>query len=312
MSHEHDFGRRLDRASDRRILGAVALNMLLTVAQVVGGILSGSVALAADALHNLNDAMALVIVYVARRISRRRADARRTFGYERARVVGATVNLVALAVVGLFLAYESIARFFDPRDIDGWTMVFLAGVAIVVDVATVLILFRMRKGRTDVRAAFVHNLADALASVAVALGGIAILVAGWRWVDPLLSLLIVGYIFWQVARMLPRTIRVLMESAPEGLDLYEVRNTLMAVEGVEDAHHLHAWMLDERRTAMEAHLVVSEPRMRDMEEIKERARKALRDRFGIQHATLELELPSAARSQAHSTAVIGEDTGGGS
>ena len=298
-------------ASDRRVLGTILLNMLLTVAQVIGGTVSGSVALVADALHNLNDALALVVVYVARRISRRRADRRRTFGYLRAQVVGATLNLVALAVVGLFLAYESVLRFFEPRDVGGWTVVVLGGVALVVDVATVLLLAGMRKGSLNVRAAFVHNLSDAAASVAVVLGGVMILTFGWTWVDPLLSLIIVGYIGWQVVRMLPGTLRILMESAPPGLDLDEVRVALCRIDGVEDVHHLHAWLLDEDLCALEAHVVVAEGEASRMEEIKARVRQRLRERFSVQHATLELEFPSTAGRAAHDTSVVpGERTGG--
>ena len=309
MSHDHSHG--LSEASDRRILGTVALNVLLTVAQVIGGILSGSIALAADALHNLNDAMALVIVYVARRISRRSADAKRTFGYQRAQVIGATVNLVALAVVGLFLAYESITRFFDPRDVDGWTMIILAGVAIVVDFGTVFILISMRRGSSNVRAAFVHNLSDAFASVGVLLGGVAILVAGWHWVDPLLSMIIVVYIFWQVAKMLPETFRVLMESAPENLDLQEVAAAIMEIDGVDDAHHFHAWLLDETECALEAHVVVAPDRIEEMERIKREVRHVLDEQFGIHHSTLELEYPSVSEDDTHGTTLIAE-TGGSS
>ena len=302
MAHSHDHG--AGEASDRRILGTVALNMLLTVAQIIGGAVSGSVALVADALHNLNDAMALVIVYVARRISRREADSKRTFGYQRAQVIGATINLVALAVVGLFLTYESVMRFFDPRDVGGWAMIILAGIALVVDIGTVLLLITMRRGSMNVRAAFVHNLSDALASVAVLLGGIAILTLGWNWVDPLLSLLIVAYIFWQVASMLPETLRVLMESTPEGLHLDEVAAAIAEVDGVQSAHHLHAWLLDEEHAALEAHVVIDRDASTRMDEIRAAIRQRLEQRFDIGHSTLELEFPETAAEQGHDTSLV--------
>ena len=296
-------------ASDRRILGTVALNGVLTVAQIVGGAMSGSVSLVADALHNLNDAMALVVVYVARRIGRRRADRRRTFGYRRAQVLGATVNLVALAVVATFLAYESVLRFFEPREVDGWIMIILAGVALTVDLLTVALLFGMRRGSMNVRAAFLHNLADALASVAVLLGGVAILTMGWHWVDPLASLLIVAYIGRQVAVMLPDALRVLMESAPEGLDLERVAGAMRAVPGVRDAHHLHAWMLDEDQCALEAHVVVERERIEAMEEIKVQLRRRLQNDFSIAHATLELEFPDTAAEAGHDTSLVADACG---
>ena len=306
MAHAHHHDHAASEASDRRILGTVALNTLLTVAQIVGGAISGSVALVADALHNLNDAMALVIVYIARRISRRDADARRTFGYQRAQVIGATINLVALAVVGLFLAYESVLRFFDPRDVGGWTMIILAGVALIVDIGTVLLLISMRKGSMNVRAAFVHNLSDALASLAVMLGGVAILTLDWNWVDPLLSLLIVAYIFWQVASMLPETLRVLMESAPEALDLGEVANAIAGVDGVQSAHHLHAWLLDEHHAALEAHIVIDRDAADRMDDIRAAIRAELEERFDIGHSTLELEFPETAARKEHDTSLVGD------
>jgi cobalt-zinc-cadmium efflux system protein len=302
-THRHEAG----EASDLRILGAVALNFMLTAAQTVGGFLSGSVALVADALHNLNDALALVVVYVARRISRRSADRRRTFGYQRAQVVGATINLVALGVVGLFLAYESVERLFEPRLVDGWVMIALAGVALAVDVATVLILVSMRRGSLNVRAAFVHNLSDALASLGVLVGGVLILTASWHWVDSLLSLSIVGYIFWQVARMLPESVRVLMESTPVGLDLDEVVAEMTAVEGVEDAHHLHVWLLDENRCALEAHVVIGRGDVGRMDRIKSEIRGRLERRFGIAHTTLELELPETAGEAGHDTGMVADN-----
>lgn len=294
--HRHEPG--VEEPSERRILGTVALNVLLTVAQVIGGIAAGSVALVADALHNLNDAMALVIVWVSRRISRRRPDSERTFGYRRAQVIGALVNLVALAVVALFLGYESILRFFEPRDVGGWTVIWLAGVALVIDVGTVLLLISMRKGNVNVRAAFLHNLSDALASVAVLLGGIAIVLWEVNWIDPLLSLGIVVFIFWQVARLLPETVRVLMEASPPGLDLEQVAAAITEVDGVLAAHHLHVWMLDEEHSALEAHVVIARHDATRMETIKAAIRHSV-ERFGIGHSTLELEYLETARAQDH-------------
>lgn len=190
MAHSHEH----KGLSDRRIGWTVALNVLLTVGEVIGGVLAGSIALVADALHNLNDAVALLITLFARRISRQQPDEQYTFGYKRAKVIGGLINLVALVVVGLFLAYESVLRFFQPREIGGWIIIGAAGLALVVDVLTVLLLYGLRKGSVNTRSAFVHNLADALASLAVLLGGVAILIWNIRWIDPLLSLGISAYI----------------------------------------------------------------------------------------------------------------------
>jgi cobalt-zinc-cadmium efflux system protein len=299
--HEHG---GVEGASDRRVVATVALNLLLTLGEIVGGILAGSVALVADAMHNLNDALALVNVLIARRISRRSADERRTFGYRRAKVVGGLINLVALVVVGLFLAYESIVRLFEPSDVGAWTMVALAGLALAVDVLTVVLLFVMRKGSINVRAAFVHNMPDALASLVVMLGGFAILLFDATWVDPLLSLLIVGYIFWQAWRMIPEAVNVLMEGSPDAVSLSDVAQRLRRVDGVVDVHHLHVWMLDEQHKAFEGHLVLDDRDLSRMDIVKEEARTVLDEEFGIVHATLEVESQATVAAESHDTRVI--------
>ena len=304
MAHSHDH--ELEGLSDRRIAYTVALNVLLTVAEIIGGVVSGSVALVADALHNLNDAVALLIALFARRIARRQPDARRTFGYRRAEVVGGLINLVALAVVGVFLAYESVLRFFEPTDIGPWAIIIISGIALTVDVLTVVLLYAMRKGSVNVRAAFMHNLSDALASVAVLVGGIAILLFDVTWIDPLLSLLIVAYIFWQVFQLLPGTVRLLMESAPEGLDVDNLVRQMQGVDGVEGVHHLHVWQLDEHENALEAHVVIAVEDAREMERVKAAVKNLLRNDFGVVHPMLEMELATTAEGPGHDTSVIPE------
>ena len=295
----------LEGASDRRVAATVALNLLLTVGQIIGGALAGSIALVADAMHNLNDALALVNVLVARRFARRAPDERRTFGYQRAEVVGGLINLVALVVVGLFLAYESIVRIFEPRDVGAWTVIALGGLALVVDVLTVVLLFVMRKGSINVRAAFVHNMADALASVVVVAGGVLILLFDVTWVDPLLSLLIVAYIFWQASRMLPEAVRVLMEGAPRDFDLTRLASSLRDVEEVDGVHHLHVWMLDEHDKALEAHLLVEgNGSWQAAEEVKREVRRLLSEEYGIGHSTLEVEHRDTARAEGHDSSLI--------
>jgi cobalt-zinc-cadmium efflux system protein len=300
-SHGHD---ELEGLSDRRIAYTVALNVLLTVAEIIGGVVSGSVALVADALHNLNDAVALLIALFARRIARRQPDEQRTFGYRRAEVIGGLISLVALAVVGLFLAYESILRFFEPSDVGGWTMIVVAGIALAVDVLTVVLLYAMRKGSVNIRAAFAHNISDALASVAVILGGVAILLFQVTWVDPLLSLLIVGYIVYQVAQLLPGTVRLLMESAPEGLDIDNLVRQMQEIDGVEDVHHLHVWQLDEHENALEAHVVIARENAQEMDRIKDAVKYLLKNDFAVTHPMLELEFATTADGPEHDTDVI--------
>jgi cobalt-zinc-cadmium efflux system protein len=176
------------------LLWTVIDNLGLSVFEFVAGAVSGSVALMADALHNTNDAAALLIAYIARKISRKRADARYTFGYGRAELIGALIQLTALILVGLYLVLEAVRRLVDPQPLLGGWIMAAAGVALVVDVATAWLLWSMSKGSLNVKAAFMHNLTDAGASVAVLMGGAAIYWLDWTWVDPILTLIIAGYI----------------------------------------------------------------------------------------------------------------------
>jgi cobalt-zinc-cadmium efflux system protein len=289
--HHHDTSQQ----SDARLLWAVGVNVLLTVAQIVGGVLSGSLALVADALHNLNDAASLGLALLARRIARRPADRKRTFGYRKAELIGALINLTTLIIVGLYLIYEAIWRFFDPQPIAGWIVIFLAGIALVVDVITALLTFAMSKGNLNVKAAFVHNLSDAFASVAVIVAGTLILLYEWYWADWVATLIISAYILWHGAVMLRSTIRILMDSVPEDIDLDELVAAMEAVEHVEQVHHIHVWQLDEHHRALEAHVVLDTKNLDQLETIKDTLKATLQTRYDIGHSTLEFETHAAHR-----------------
>ena len=303
MGHSH--AHETEGVSDARLLWAVVLNQLLTVGQVIAGLLSGSLALLSDAAHNFNDANALVIAYVARRISRKQANERYTFGYRRAELIGALINLTTLGVIGLYLVYEAVMRFFNPEPIVGWLMAAAAGLALGVDVATALLLWAMSTGSLNVRAAFVHNLIDALGSVAVLIGAAGVIWLGWMWVDPVLTLLIAGYVLWQVATMLPGAARILMEGSPPDLKLEEVADAMTADERVTGVHHLHVWQLDEAHRALEAHTVSVDglgPDARDA--MRHDLKEMLADRFDITHSTIEVE----SQAVGHDAALLAHQT----
>lgn len=281
-----------ENVSDGVLLWTVVVNLGLSVFEFIAGAFSGSVALMADALHNTNDAAALLIAYTARKISRKAADNKFTFGYRRAELIGAMIQLTALILVGLYLVYEGISRFVNPEPLLGAWIMAASGVALVVDIATAWLLWSMSKGSLNVKAAFLHNLTDAGASFAVLLGGAAIYWLGWNWVDPLISLGIAGYILWMSFGMLKKTAGILMEGAPSDLSLDELRDTVRAIDGVADLHHLHVWELDEHHRALEAHVVINsavENSPAARQELRRRIKDHLADTYHIPHSTLELE-----------------------
>ena len=278
MGHGHHHHVDLE-AGDRRVFAAIAVNMGLTVAQIVGGIVSGSLALIADALHNFSDAISLIIAFGARKIARRPRDAEMTFGYGRVEVVAALINYTTLIVIGLYLLYEAAMRFADPQPVEGWLIVIIAGIALIVDAVTAALTYAMSKS----------SVADALGSVAVIVAGTLILLYDWRLIDPLVTVLIAGYILWQSFREIGPVIRILMLGSPPEIETDAVLDTVRGIDGVMGIHHAHFWQMDEHRAALDAHVVIAEGRWSDADAVKERIKAALADRFDIEHTTLELE-----------------------
>jgi len=275
--------------SDRGLLFAVGINVLLTLAQVIGGIISGSLSLIADALHNLSDAASLGIALFARKIGRRPADESKSFGYQRAEVIAALINLTLLITVSLYLIYEAVWRIVEPQVVAGLIIVLVAGVALIIDIITALITYRLSKSSMNMKAAFLHNLSDALTSIGVIIAGALILLYEWYWVDTLLTFLIAGFVLWQGMIMLPKTIHLLMEGTPENLSSAEIKSSMEEVGDVQDVHHIHIWNLDEHRIALEAHVVVTANELQEVEGIKENLKRVLKDKFKITHSTLEFE-----------------------
>lgn len=289
MTHEHHH--HLDEASDQRLSVAVVVNALLTVVQVGGGLVSGSLSLIADALHNLGDAAALGIALFARKISRRPANRFKTFGYKRAELIAALINLTTLIVIGLYLSAEALWRFIQPQEIHGWIVVIIATAALLVNMATAVLIYSLSRVSINVRAAFMHNLSDALASVAVIIAGTLILLFQWYWVDALLTLVIAGYVLYQGFSLLPETIHILMQGTPAHVSIDKIVSVLESLDRVESVHHVHVWQLDEHRNALEAHVVVTDQNLMHIEAIKERIRDRLKAEFDIAHSTLEIEIP---------------------
>ena len=178
--HHHN-----EEDSDHKIIFAITINFLLTLSQIIGGMISGSLALIADALHNLSDAASLVIAFFARKIGRKSADEFKTFGYKRAEIIASLINLTLLIVLSLYLIYEAIWRFIEPVLISGWIIVFIAGIAFLIDLYTSIITYKLSHNNMNMRAAFLHNLSDALASIGVIIGGILIILYNLFWIDAL-------------------------------------------------------------------------------------------------------------------------------
>ena len=285
----HDHAHMDPEAGDRRVSIAVWANALLTVAQIVGGILSGSLALIADALHNFSDMASLVIAFAARKIARRPADERMTFGYGRIEIVAALVNYTTLILVGFYLIYEGAMRMIEPTEVAGWTVVILGGVALAVDTLTAWLTWSMQKDSVNIRALFLHNLSDALASVAVIIGGTLIILYELRWIDPAITIGIALYILYLALTEIGGPIRTLMLGSPPNMDSRAVIDAMRRVDGVDDVHHVHLWQMQEHEAALDCHVVLTEEGWTRIEAAKGAIKDKLKADFGITHSSLEFE-----------------------
>lgn len=292
MAHDHDHGHHHhhgENQTEGRLWISIFLNLTITLAEFIGGIISGSLSLLSDALHNLNDTASLGISLAARKISQKEATEEKTFGYKRAEIIGAFINLITLVIIGLFLIKEGIERFYYPQPIDGMTMFIVAVIGLLGNVITAVLLFRSSDENINLRSAYLHILADAFSSVGVIVAGALIIYYQLYIVDTILTLIIAGYILWHSYHMLRQTINILMASTPSNIDIESVQKAMSQISGVLDIHHLHVWRLDEHNILLESHVVIDEDDMGKMETIKSAIKDLLDTSFGIHHSTLEFE-----------------------
>lgn len=287
--HHHHHHHNFNDSSTLKLWISIFLNLAITIAEFVGGILSNSLALLSDAVHNLNDTLSLAISLVARKISKKGANNDKTFGYKRAEIIGAFINLITLVLVALFLIKEGVERFFDPQPIDGFTMFWVAIVGLLGNFITAALLFKDSKDNLNLKSAYIHILSDGLSSVGVIIGGWLILKYEWYIVDTFLTVGIGAYILWHSYHMLQETTDILMQSTPEQIDLPELTSRIEKIHKVQEVHHVHVWRLDENEIMMESHIVVDEEDINEMEVIKKEIKTLLHDDFGIHHSTLEFE-----------------------
>ena len=296
MSHDHV--NISDESNDKRVAVAIWANGILTLVQIAGGIFSGSLALIADALHNFSDMASLVIAFAARKVARRPADARMTFGYGRIEIVAALINYTTLILVGVYLIYEGVMRMFDPPAVQGWAVVVLGSVALVVDTLTAWLTYSMQKRSVNIRALFLHNLSDALASVAVIVGGTLILLYEASWADPAITIGIAIYILFLAVTEIGGPIRILMLGSPPDIDCSEVVDALRSSVGVHDVHHVHLWQMHEHEVALDCHVVLDDKNWEHQEARKMEIKANLKDQFGISHSSLEFEHIGRAHEDA--------------
>lgn len=269
---------------------SIILNILVTIAQVVGGIVSGSLALISDALHNFSDVLSLIFSFVAHKLSRKKASTTQTFGFKRAELIAAFVNSLTLILVALYLVYEAIMRFSEPIAIDSDMVIWLAILGIAVNGLSVLLLKKDAEHNLNMKSAYLHLFTDMMASVAVLFGGLMMKFYGIVWIDSIMTLLIAIYLIVVGGKLLIESTQMLMLFTPKFIDVKEVVREVHKIEKVNKLHHIHIWHLNEEELHLEAHLDCKEDiKLSEFNILLEEIEEVLYNKFGINHVNIQPE-----------------------
>jgi cobalt-zinc-cadmium efflux system protein len=269
---------------------SIFLNLLITIAQVIGGIISGSLALISDALHNFSDVLSLVFSLVAHKLSRRKASLNNTFGYKRAELIAAFINAITLIIVAFFLIYEASSRLFHPEPIKSGLVIWLALLGIVVNGGSVLLLKKDSEHNLNMKSAYLHLLTDMMASVAVLVGGLLMKFYGWFWVDSVMTFLIASYLIYVSYDLIKSATKMLMLFTPDYINIKELVREVHKIKGVNKLHHIHIWHLNDEELHLEAHLDCSEDiKMSEFNILLEKIETVLYNEFKINHINIQPE-----------------------
>jgi cobalt-zinc-cadmium efflux system protein len=287
MGHKHNHSHQVQ---GKNLLFSIVLNVVITIAQVIGGIISGSLALLSDALHNFSDVLSLVFSYVAHKLSRRKASLDQTFGLKRAELIAAFVNASTLIIVAFILVYGAIERLINPQEIASELVIWLALLGIIVNGTSVLLLKKDANKNLNMKSAYLHLLTDMMASVAVLVGGLLMKFYSWFWVDSLMTILIAIYLIIVGVDLLKKATKMLMLFTPDEVNIKEIITEVHSIKGVNKLHHIHVWHLNEDELHLEAHLDCSEDiKMSAFNALLHQIEKVLLEKFGINHINIQPE-----------------------
>jgi cobalt-zinc-cadmium efflux system protein len=281
--HKHE-------VKSKNLVYSILLNLLITIAQIIGGIISGSLALISDALHNFSDVLSLVFSLVANKLSRRKASIDQTFGYKRAELIAAFVNASTLVIVAFILVYGAINRFFNPHPIQSVLVIWLALLGILVNGFSVLLLQKDAAHNINMKSAYLHLLTDMMASVAVLVGGLLMKFYGWFWVDSVMTIAIAIYLIVVGVKLLITSTKMLMLFTPDYIDIKEIVREVHKIPGVNKLHHIHVWHLNDEELHLEAHLDCSEDiKMSEFNVLLHEVEHVLFEQFHINHINIQPE-----------------------
>ena len=292
MAHNHTHGHHHHHPDlkGRNLIISILLNIVITVAQVIGGLISGSLSLLSDALHNFSDVLSLIVSYIATIYSKKKASTNKTFGYKRAEIIAAFVNAAALIIVAIILIKEAIERFLSPQIIESDLVIWLSLLGIVANGFSVLLLKKDAESNMNMKSAYLHLFTDMLASVAVLIGGLLMKFYQLYWVDAFLTLGIAIYLIYMGYDLLKDSTRVLMLFTPSTIEVTKIVNTINKIDKIKNVHHVHIWQLNEDEVHLEAHIDFDEDiKLSEFDAILDQIEEEVYHKFGINHVNIQPE-----------------------
>ncbi len=289
MGHQHTHQR--NELSGKRLLFSIFLNIIITVAQLIGGFISGSLALISDAVHNLSDVISLIISYTANLLTNRKKQTlHQTFGYKRAEIIAAFFNSATLIIIAVFLAIEAFKRFDNPHEINSNLVIWLAFVAILGNGLSVILLTKDAKHNLNMKSAYLHLMTDLLTSVAVLIGGLLMKFYNIYWIDALLTILISVYLLYMSWEIFIDSLKILMLFAPKDLTIDNIQKEILKIKSIKNIHHVHIWQLNDHDIHFEAHIEFKKDiNLSEFDEICYTVEQLLLDKFHINHSNLQPE-----------------------
>lgn len=289
-NHSHNHSHSHNDLKGRNLFISILLNILITVSQVIGGVISGSLALLSDALHNFSDVLSLVVSYIANKLSKKKASIHRTFGYKRAEILAAFINASTLIIVAVLLIIEAIKRFQNPQEIESNLVIWLSLIAVLGNGFSVLLLKKDAEANMNMKSAYLHLLTDMMASVAVLIGGLLMKYYAMFWVDSVLTFVIAIYLIWMGFDLLKNSTKVLMLFTPDDIPIQKIVDEINTFKSIKNVHHVHVWQLNEEEIHLEAHIDFnSDITLSEFDVILHEIEDLVFDKYDINHVNIQPE-----------------------
>ena len=288
--HDHARGHVHAGAGGRRgLLFALCITLFMMIAEIVGGVLSNSLALLSDAGHMFTDTLALALSFFAMKFAGMPATEKKTFGFYRLEILAALLNGITLVLISLYIMYEAYQRILNPQPVAGTLMLIVAVIGLIVNILGALFLMKHHETNLNIRGAFLHIIGDAISSVGVIIGGIVILYTGWYLIDPILSILIALGIIAGAVGLVSESVSILLESAPSHINIAAVAGEIAKIDGVREAYHVHVWSITSGVYALSAHVIIDDRPVSGSRVLLDAITQRLTERFKIMHSTIQLE-----------------------